>query len=141
MPEDYLLRLARQIGQLFASLIAMRKEGRQEEAQAEIERLCLDNIGLPWKTVRQASPEVLLEHVRAAGALRHHRAVILAELLMEEAELAELEKRAQDVVRARLQAFCLLFDVLDMLSVDDLTYYQEKLEVLAKQLQPMAGNP
>jgi hypothetical protein len=141
MPEDYLLRLARQVGQLFSSLIAKRKEGRLEEAQAEIERLCLEHVGLPWRTIRGSSPEGLLEHVRNAGALRHHRAVILGELLIEEAELAVVEGRAQDAIRARLQAFCLISDVLDMLSVDDLLHYREKLEGLAGQLAPMAAHP
>jgi hypothetical protein len=141
MPEDYLLRLARQVGQLMASLLGLRKEGRQAEAQQELERLCLDAIGLPWKTVRQSSPEALLEHLSGAGALRHQRAIFLAELLLQEAEIAELDGRVTDVVRARLQAFCLISDVMDMLSNEDLAVYREKLEHLAAQLEPMSAHP
>lgn len=141
MPEDYLLRIARQIGQLLAALVGKRKAGQTAEAQQELERLCLEGVGLPWRTVRTSSPEALLEHLRGAGALRHHRAILLAELLLEEAELADLESRVTDAIRARLQAFCLISDVLDMLSVDDLRVYEEKLERLAAQLEPMAAHP
>jgi hypothetical protein len=141
MPEDYLLRLARQIAQLLTSLGGLRKEGRQEEARKEIERVCLDSIGLPWRQVQGSSPEALLEHLRGAGALRHHRAVLLAELLLQEAEMAELEGRVTETIRARLQAFCLISDVLEMLSNEDLVVYREKLETLAVQLEPMSAHP
>jgi hypothetical protein len=141
MPEDYLLRLARQVAQLLTALGGLRKEGRQEEARREIERLCLDSIGLPWKQVRQSSPEALLEHLRGAGALRHHRAVLLAELLLQEAEMAEIDGQVTDAIRARLQAFCLISDVIDMLSNEDLAVYRDKLELLAAQLEPMSAHP
>jgi hypothetical protein len=141
MPEDYLLRLARQMGQVLAALLGSRKEGRHEEAQQEIENLCLESIGLSWRTVRQSSPEALLEHLQKAGALRHHRAILLAELLIQEAEMSEAEDRISDAIRARLQAFCLISDVLDMLTEEDLTVYRPKLEELARQLEPMSAHP
>ncbi len=141
MPEDYLLRLARQMGQMLAALLGHREKGRQEEAEQEIERICLESVGLSWRTVRQSSPEALLEHLQSAGALRHFRAVLLAELLIQDAELRELEGQISGAIRSRLQAFCLISDVLDMLSVEDLAVYRPKLDELARQLEPASGHP
>jgi hypothetical protein len=129
------------MGQLLAALVGLRKEGRKEEAAQEIERLCLESLGLSWRAVRQASPEALIEQLQTAGALRHHRAVLLGELLMHEAEMAEEDGRISDAIRARLQAFCIVGEVMGMLSEEDLAAYRPKLDRLVEQLEPVSGHP
>jgi hypothetical protein len=89
MPQDYFLRMIEQIAQMLASILALRKAGRKSDAAEQIAAACQNNVGIPLEIVRRSSPETLLQLLEAGGALRHVRAVMLAELLISRFKIRE----------------------------------------------------
>jgi hypothetical protein len=130
MPQDYFLRLIEQIAQMLAAIVASRKAGRNGEAVEQIAAACQNNIGIPLEIVRRSSPETLLQLLEPGGALRHVRAVMLAELLMQDSEIREDEGRSREALIARAQAHALLSDVLPHLPPKEQFIYRKKMEVL-----------
>lgn len=135
------MRLVQQIAQMLASLLALRRQGRNAEAGQEIDALCLQTIGLPVDRIRRSSPEGLAAHLEAGGALRHHRAITVAELLIQDAELSELAQRPADALLSRLHAFCLLTDAIEFLPAAEQADYRLKLATLANELESVAAHP
>jgi hypothetical protein len=130
MPQDYVLRLIQQIAQMLSAIVALRKAGRNDEALEQISAACQDKVGIPLGIVRRSSPETLLQLLEAGGALRHVRAVMLAELLIADATISENAKRPGDAVIARAQAHALLSDALPYLESKEQSIYREKMESL-----------
>src|SRR5687767_11741746 len=118
MAQDYLMRLIEQIARMLASIIMLRQAGRNEEAKDEIASMCLQTIGLPIERVRTSSPESVADFLSSSGALRHSRAIMLAELLIQDAELSEAAGRTADATLSRVHAFCLLSENLKYLGPD-----------------------
>jgi hypothetical protein len=135
MAQDYLMRLIEQAAQMLAAIIAHRKAGRVAEAALEIEAKCSQTVGLPLDTVRRLSPEALSELLGQAGGLRYPRGVMLAELLLQDAELARSTNRAADIIRNQLQAFCLLAECAPVLAQVEAAIYRPRLEALARELE------
>jgi len=46
MSQDYILRLIEQVTQMLASILALRRTGRDAEAAKEVEAVCLQSVGL-----------------------------------------------------------------------------------------------
>ena len=90
MSQDYILRVIEQVTQMLAAILALRKAGRNAEAAKEIEAVCLQTVGLPLNLVNRSSPETILQLLESGGGTRHVRAVMLAELLLQDAELSEV---------------------------------------------------
>jgi hypothetical protein len=141
MPRDYLLRLVEQIAKMLASLIARRKAGEHEEAKRDLEALCLEHIGLSLDFVKRASPEALEQALASGGALQHTRAIALAELLIQDAEMCDETGQSGHGWISRLHAFCLLDDHFDLLSREEQPTYREKLDQLARSLEPLRRDP
>ena len=135
MAQDYLLRLIEQAAQMLAAIIAHRKAGRVTEAALEIEAKCSQTVGLPLETVRRLSPEALWEILGQGGGLRYPRGVLLAELLLQDAELARTTNRAADTIRDQVQAFCLLAECVPVLAQDEAAIYRPRLEALGRELE------
>jgi hypothetical protein len=94
---------------------------------------------MPFDVIRGSSPEALWNLLGQGGGLRYPRAVMLAELLLQDAELAKSENRPADVLRSEVQAFCLLSECLPVLSHDDAAVYRPKVEALARELERTFG--
>jgi hypothetical protein len=141
MAQDYIMRLIEQIGQLLASILAHKHPGRDREAMAEIEAVCLEHVGVPMSLVRRSSPEGLWALLAPGGALRYPRAILLAELLLQDAELSERTGRNVAALCAQLQAFSLLRLSIDLLTIDEAAVYRPKLEALARKLQAARNDP
>jgi hypothetical protein len=139
MPQDSLMRLVQQIGQMLARVLALRERGLDVQAVQEIDAMCLQTIGLPLEKLRRMSPEGVALHLEAGGALRFHRAITLAELLLQDAELSELSARPADALVSRLHAFCLLADSIAFLPAAEQASYRKKLDALATELSKLAG--
>src|ERR1700722_13713673 len=82
VPEDYVMRLIRQISAALAGIIAKQKGGNLVEAREELATTCVLTIGLSLAQIKQLSPEAVAELLKKTGASRHLRAVTLAELLL-----------------------------------------------------------
>ncbi len=139
MGQDYMMRLMEQVGRMLATVVAHRKAGRNAEAAQEIEASCSETIGLPWDVVRRSSPDAIWESLQQSGGMRFSRAVMLAELLIADAELSIDDGRPADAIRSRLQAFCLLSESIGVLSLDEAAVYRPKLAFLAGQLNAIGG--
>jgi hypothetical protein len=132
MSQDYVLRLIEQVAQILSAIIASQRAGRNDEALEQIRVACQDKVGIPLEMVGRSSPETLLHLLEAGGALRHARAVILAELLIAHATISKNAKRHGDAMIARAQAYALIADALPYLESNEQSIYREKMESLRK---------
>jgi len=130
MSQDYFLRLIEQIAQMLAAILALRKARRNTEAVEQIARACRDHVGIPLEIVRRSAPEILLQLLEPGGALRHIRAVMLAELLMQDSGLLEDEHKSREALIAQAQAYALLSDALAHLPPKEQSIYRKKMEAL-----------
>jgi len=131
MPTDWLLRLIEQISIMLAELSRLKKG----ERPARISALCLRETGLPFDFVKHSSPQTILELLASGGATQHVRAVLLAELLLQDADLADAGGKAREATISRAQAQALLAHSVDQLSPEEQAVYRPKLEELTKQLR------
>ena len=141
MVRDYVMRLVEQVAAMLASVVAKRAAGQHGEARQELDALCQQHVGLTLDFVRRTSPEGVADALAAAGALRHSRAVLLSDLLTHDADLSDDAGRAAEATVARLHAFCLLADSMEMLSREEQATYRPKLDRLAESLGALSGNP
>ena len=81
MPEDYIMRLIQQVAAMLAAIVAKRREGKPQEAQAQVDATCFQTIGLPLSTVKRLTPDALAQHLAQSGGNCCARSVLLAELL------------------------------------------------------------
>jgi hypothetical protein len=140
VPIDYLLRVIEQTSLMLASIVLKRSAGRNDDARQDIERACANRVGLPFSLVRRSSPEALSQMIHAGGS-PHLRSVLLAELLMQEAEINQVTGDSVEAVRARVQAFCLLAESIGVLSPEEQAVYRRKLDELARELSPLGDDP
>ena len=136
MASDYVLRLIDQIALLLAEILQLRKFGRAGEAQEEISKACLENVGLPFALVKHSAPETILEMLESGGGTQHVRAIMLAELLLQDAELAESAGQKREALISRAQARALIAHNLAQLSAQDQTIYRAKLDALSQSEVP-----
>jgi hypothetical protein len=141
MQCDYIMRLIEQIAALVASIVAKERAGQYPEAKAEVDAKAHEVIGMGLADVRKLSPEAVLQLLATSGGLRYGRAVILAELLLRDAAIADATDRGPDALLSRVHAFCLLSDTVDTLTAEDQAIYREKLHTLATHLRSLPPHP
>ena len=141
MVRDYVMRLVEQVAKMLVVFFARRDAGQHEEARQELDAICQQHTGLTLDFVKRSSPEAVADALAASGALRHARAVLLSELLTHDADLSGAAGRAAEACVARLHAFCLLADSIEMLSRDEQATYRPKLDRLAESLSALSGDP
>ena len=130
MAQDYILRLIEQVAQMLAVILGLRKAGRTAEAAEQISVLCEQTTGLPFDLVKHSSPETILALLETGGGTHHTRAIMLAELLLQDAELNELAGKNREAAISRAQALVLLERNIDVLSSEEKAVYRPKLEGL-----------
>jgi len=140
MAQDYVLRMIQQIAAMLAGIVAKRQQGDLAGAEAELQDKCLQHVGLPLMVVKHSSPEVVSAWLASAGAMRHLRAVTLAELLLQDAALSEARGNPPEAVLAYEHAFRLLHDALGVLSIDDEKACRERLSTIAAKLRDLASD-
>jgi len=140
MAQDYFMRMLEESSRMLEAVLIQRKAGRNYDAVHELERACELRIGLPLSVVKGSSPEALSELMQRSGD-RYTLSVLLAELLLQDAELNKLAGRSADAIRSQLQAFCLLGESIDVLSPVDQAAYRPKLEALAHELGAISNDP
>ncbi len=141
MPEDYIMRLLRQIAAVLSSVIAKQRAGQFAEAGQEVESLCVQTIGLSLARLKQLSPEAVAQLLAATGAARHLKAVTLAELLLLDAELLQSTNPSASPTASQVHAFCLLADSIDALGAEEQAVYRPKLNLLAESLDELRNHP
>jgi hypothetical protein len=141
MPEDYIMRLLRQISAALAGAMAKKGAGHFAEAAREVDSLFIQTIGLDLARLKQLSPEAVAQLVAATGAMRHLKAVMLAELLLLDAELAESAVGNVSPTVNYVHAFCLLADSFPALTAEEQAVYRPKLIFLLGRLGDLRNHP
>ena len=131
MPEDYILRLIEQISIMLAELARMKTA----EKPAHISALSLRETGLPFDLVKHSSPDTILQLLESGGGTQYARAAILAELLLQDADLSRGAGKNRDAAISRAQARALLTHSIDHLSSEEQAFYRPKLHALSAQLK------
>jgi len=139
MPEDYFLRLVDQISIMLAQIVRREVAGDNSGAKAELNAQCRQTLGFDILQIQQMSPEALRQLLNTAVGLRQTRAIMLAELLLKDAEMSSNDHSRATI--DSLHAFCLIADAVDSLDVDDQRVYRVKLKTLADRLKEMQSNP
>ena len=129
MPQDYILRLIEQVAQMIAEICRLRAA----EKPARLNAICLRETGLPLELVKRSSPETILELLKSGGGTQYARAVILAELLLQDAEASDLAGRNREAIISRAQARALLGSSIDYLSNEEQAVYRPKLQGLTNE--------
>jgi hypothetical protein len=141
MAQDYIMRLTRQIALMIAAIITRRRAGQIEEARQELDALCQQTNGLTLDAVKKLSPEALAELLGQSGVNRYYRSLLLAELLIQDAEILEAQGAAPGAIFGYLHAFCLLWDTYPVLSQEEQAICRPKLDALAAKLEDLPENP
>jgi hypothetical protein len=139
MAQDYILRLIEQVSQMIAEILALRKADRISDAATQIETLCQQNIGLPLDLVKRSSPETILQLLESGGGTQHIRTVMLAELLLKDAEVNDAAGKNREATISRAQAHALLAPSIDNLSPEEQAVYRPKLEALNARMMNLSS--
>jgi hypothetical protein len=131
MPEDYLLRLIEQVSLMLAEL----SRSKAGDRPARISALCLSETGLPLDFVKHSSPETILQLLESGGGTQYARAVLLAELLLQDADVGDVAGKNREAAISRAQAQALLDHSVDNLSPEEQAIYRPKLEALTAALK------
>ena len=132
---DYILSLVEQVGLLLRELA----RARRAEKPALLSAIFLRETGLPLEVVKHSAPETILQLLESGGGTQHMRAIILAELLLQNAAINEAAGKLRDAIIARAQARALIAHSIDQLSSEDQDIYRSKLEELNVDLK--RGDP
>jgi hypothetical protein len=139
MARDYFLRMIDQIATLIEEIEERQRSGDNSGAKAELNSRSQQALGLDISQIQRMSPEAVAQLLETSGGLRQGQGILLAELLLKDAEL-----HPEDAPRATVDyvhAFCLLADTVDMLDVEDQATYRPKLQALAVRLQDLQSHP
>ncbi|MEY2480315.1 MAG: hypothetical protein QOI04_1242 [Verrucomicrobiota bacterium] len=131
MPQDYILRLIEQVALILAEISGLKNAEEPERIGA----ICQREIGLPLDFLKHSSPEKILQLLESGGGTQNARAVLLAELFLQDAELSDAAGRNRDSMISRAQAQALLAHSVGKLSPDEQAIYRPKLEALTADLK------
>src|SRR6185503_9403706 len=106
------------------------------ETVKRLGQICLEKTGLPFDYVKRSAPQEVLAVLGQGGSLQPIRAVILAELLLQDSELNRAAGRVRDATIERVQAGALIAASIDRLGLEDQERYRSKLTALMSELQP-----
>ncbi len=141
MARDYILRLIEQVAAALAGVASRRRTGSISEARDEIERLCLQTIGLTPAALRGLSPDAVTQLLERSGGTRAMRGLLLAGLLEQEDDLAGPDRPPAERLAATVHCVCLLADALPLLAAEDRADCRRQLERHIAGLGPLRDHP
>jgi hypothetical protein len=141
MQRDYIMRM---IEQAIAGLIAIvikAESGQFQQAKQDFDQICRDTIGLDLEKVKSLTPDAVAILLKDSGSLRFTRSIILAAILLHEADVLERSPHTPFPLANFVHAFCLISDSIEVLSYEDEALYRVKLDYLADRLQAFREMP
>jgi hypothetical protein len=108
--KDFLMRSIEAFMAAIARIIAHKLGGDYRQARQEMDRTCTRFVGLEYATAKDLSPELLVDLVKAGGPLDLHRSLMLAELLIADGEITELEQEPQRAKARYVSALALCLE-------------------------------
>lgn len=139
MARDYILRLIDHAALMLAEIIAKRKTGQPAEVRAAIENQALQQTGLPLSLIRGAAPAMVADLLRNGGELRYIRGVLLAELLLQDAEMCEETGDKPGALTGYLHAWCLLHDAAVSFNPEEIRHFGAKQNRARTRLLSLAA--
>lgn len=141
MARDFILRLIEQMATMLAALMNRRRAGEVIQAREDLENTCVRTVGLTLTNVKELAPEAVAQILQKSGALSITRSVMLAELLLLDADWKEKDSPEKDVLPNYVHAFCLLADSLESLSAEETAFFRPKLDLAASKLSHLENHP
>ncbi len=131
--NDYILRMAEQVGSAMAALIVKADDGRGPEAINDCRELCRQHVGLDLDFIVRLAPPNLLQLLRQGGQSWSGRAAGLVQILLGHAHLAESMLDRQTALPCYVHAAWLLSELTPFVSPAELPAHQSRLvEIQAK---------
>ena len=141
MNPDYFMRIVEQLGAMLAKLTSLQRAGEHAQVQGELERLCRQHAGMSLAELKASSPEAVALRLHDGGGLRYPRAVLLAEVLSQDATAREAANGFAAALPGYVHAFCLLADSLEVFSSEEQAVLRPKAAALAARLQSLRAHP
>lgn len=132
--QDYILRMAEQIGTAMAALIIKADHGKGPEAVDECRELCRQHVGLDLDFIVRLAPPNLLQLLQQSGQSWSGRAAGLVEILLGHARLAEAALDRQTALPCYVHAYYLLCELTPFVGSDELAGHRAKLASVAVKL-------
>lgn len=141
MTPDYFMRIIEQLGAMLAKLTAFQRAGEHAQAQGELERLCQQHAGMSLAELKGSSPEAVAARLQDGGGRRYPRAVLLAEVLVRDAQVREAAGGPAAALPGYVHAFCLLADSVGVFSLEEQAFLRPKVQALAHRLSGLRTHP
>lgn len=139
MARDYILRLIDQVAMMLAEIVAKRKGGERAQARTEIESQSLQHTGLPLGLIRDSAPAMVADLLRNGGELRFIRSVLLAELLLQDASIADETGDKATALTDYLHAWCLLHDSISAFNAEERAHFGAQQQHAGARLVELAA--
>ena len=133
--NDYILRLAEQIGTAMAALIVKADHGKGPEALDECRELCRQHVGLDLDFIVRLAPPNLLQLLQQGGNTWSGRAAGLVQILLGHARLAEATLDRQTALPCYVHAYFLLRELTPFVEASEFAAHEERIQVIATKLE------
>lgn len=141
MAPDYFMRIVEQVAVMLVKLTGLQRAGEHEQAQGELENICRQHAGMSLADLKALAPPEVARRLEDGGGLRHPRAVLLAEVLLQDAASHEAAEGFATALPGYVHAFCLLADSMDVFSLEEQTSLRPKVQALASRLVGLREHP
>lgn len=119
-----------QLNKVLAKVLFNKELKQYDDAILEIQKSGEKFLGANWKTIEQLSDLDIVALLKIGGELNVGKAIVIASLLKEEAEILELIGKENESWRANLKVFSLYVEILMVEKTDEIM--NKAKEVLQK---------
>ncbi len=110
--KDYILRHVTLAAQVIARIVGLKKSGQYQQALQQIEGALQEFLGLSAALAAQLSVSELLMICRSGNLLDKDKALLLATLLKEEADISEAVSQPTETRDAYIKALTIALEAL-----------------------------
>ena len=135
--DDYMLRLAEQVGSAIAAGLAEGGPGTTTGMSDDLATLCRQHVGIDLTIVLGLSPDGLREVLAQSGPASVPKSAALAEILLAQGRLAELRGDRAVVVPCHVHAFHLLRTCGPAVRAADIDVHEAKITATADRLREL----
>jgi hypothetical protein len=135
--DDYMLRLAEQVGSAIAAGLAEGGPGTTSGMSDDLAALCRQHVGIDLTIVLGLSPDGLRDVLAQSGPASVPKSAALAEILLAQGRLAELRGDRSVVVPCHVHAFHLLRTCGPAVRAADIAVHEAKITATADRLREL----
>ena len=135
--DDYMLRLAEQVGSAIAAGLAEDGRGTATGMSDDLATLCRQHVGIDLTIVLGLSPDGLREVLAQSGPSSVPKSAALAEILLAQGRMAEHRGDRAVVVPCHVHAFHLLRTCGPAVRTVDIGVHEAKITATADRLREL----